>query len=168
MFLKDRKKELEELKEAVKLGFKAVKEEFNEHLDSINGNTQEIDVVHSRIDELDSKIEKLNERIDNIYMKMSLVPNFEDVTLTFREQEVFICVYTHDMITYGEIADMLGLTEFMVKNYIASLISKGIPILKQFKENEFYLYLDPEFKVLQAKKNILSINESILKNYNLV
>lgn len=87
-----------------------------------------------------------------------------NVELTHREQEVFVVLYAaQEKITAKEIAKKLGFTDEMVNRYVYNLISKGIPILKQFSKDNMYLYMELKFKELQARKNILKIDESISK-----
>ncbi len=160
-------KEAEKLKDmqsSVKKAFESIREELNVHLDTINQNT-EVQSIYDYLSELDSKIEKLNERIDELQMFVN--PDSEvkfDVELTHREQEVFLVLYAEtNRITAKDVARKLGFTDEMVNRYVYNLISKGIPILKQYSDNQLYLYLDLKFKDLQARKNVLKINESISK-----
>ena len=148
----------------VKTAFKAVKTELNNHLDSINQNTIEVQSVFEFLSELDDKIEKLRERIDELqlYINPELDPDKFKVKLTLREQEVFMVLYAvQKPVTLNDIARRLGLTEEMVNNYIFNLISKGIPVLKQFKQGKMLLYLDLKFRDLQARKNVLDINKNV-------
>ena len=154
-----------DMKKGLKKAFDSVKEELNVHLDTINDNTSEIQSIYDYMGELDLKIEKLNERIDELqmYINPGVESKFE-VELTHREQEVFLVLYaSSEKVTAKDIAKRLGFTDEMVNRYVYNLISKGIPVLKQFVEKEMFLYLDLKFKDLQAKKNILKIDESISK-----
>jgi len=155
-----------DLRNGVKKAFDAVKEEFNVHLDTINQNTSEVQKIYDYLAEIDSKIEKLNERIDGLQMNINpeMTENQFNVELTHREQEVFVVLYAaQEKITMSEIAKRLGFTDEMVNRYVYNLISKGIPILKQFTKKGMNIYLDLKFKEMQARKNILKIDESISK-----
>lgn len=159
-------KELRQIQAGIKKSFNAVKEEFNVHLDSINLNTTEIQSLYEYLSEVDVKIDKLNERLDEIQMYIN--PDINDdqfnVELTHREQEVFVVLYAaQDKITAVEIAKKLGFTDEMVNRYVYNLITKGIPVLKQFVKKEMYLNLDLKFKDLQARKGVVQISESISK-----
>ncbi len=136
------------------------------HLDSINQNTNEIESLYDYIADVDCKIEKLNERIDELFMFLKPIPKCDglDLGLSHREQEVFIILYSEDKVSLGAVAKRLGFTEEMVNRYVSSLTSKGIPVLRQFVGGDLFLYMDLKFKDLQAKKNVLKINESISKN----
>jgi len=150
----------------IKLSFNKIKGELDVHLDSINQNTSEIQNIYDYLQDLDSKIEKLNERIDelNMFVGPKMTEEQLSADLTHREQEVFVVLYAQeDKITAKDIARKLGFSDEMVNRYIYNLITKGIPVLKQYEGDTVHLYLDLKFKNLQAKKNILKIDESIFK-----
>ena len=46
----------------------------------------------------------------------------------------------------------------MVNEYLARLVEKGIPLMKKFINGASYIRLNPEFKRVQAKENILMID----------
>lgn len=154
----------EMLKESLKTAFKQIKNEFNEHLETINQNTTEIQGLYDYISEVEQKIDKLNERLDELQMTINPDMNYEQfqVELTHREQEVFMMLYAEpNKVTPMEMARKLGFTDEMVHRYIYNLITKGIPIIKHYEKDEMLLTLDHRFKDLQARRNILKINESI-------
>lgn len=137
---------------------------MDDHRETINQNTTEVQNIYEYLHDLDAKLEKLNERIDDVHMYMapSMAEEQFSVDLTHREQEVFVVLYaSEDKVTATEIARKLGFTDEMVNRYVYNIISKGIPILKHYDNDQIYLYLDLKFKNLQARKNILKINESI-------
>jgi predicted DNA-binding transcriptional regulator len=78
------------------------------------------------------------------------------------EQQVFLVIYTLEeekgSITYEDIAKKLNISEQLAGNYVTSIIEKGVPILKRYINSKPYLRLDPEFKTLQAKENILQLS----------
>lgn len=160
-----RKEELKEMQANITNAFKKVKEEMNVHLETINQNSTEIQSLYDYLDELNTKIEKLNERIDEIQIYSSDEEEKKfDIELTNREQEVFLVIYSEDdVISAKEISKKLGFTDEMVNRYIYNMISKGIPLLRHYKDGESYVSMDLKFKNLQAKKNLLKINESISK-----
>jgi len=151
---------------------RVINEEFEEHLLSINENTSEIQENSAYLYELDNKISKLNERISDIYMilskmtgkKLRKMPAFEDIDpLTEKEKLVFLNLYTEEKpITFTDLSNKLNMSIELTRQYIISLIEKGIPIQKTFKNTRPYLLLDQKFKNLQAKKNILKIEQKIL------
>jgi transcription initiation factor TFIIIB Brf1 subunit/transcription initiation factor TFIIB len=158
-------------KKGVGLAFNKVKDELTEHLDAINQNTNELSTMQQYIAELELKIEKLSERVDELVAsKQSAISYDINSSLTLREQEVFLALYTADSKkTATEIAQYLGLTDVLIHNYIYKLISKGIPIEKEYssKGNMTLYVLNSHFKDVQARKNIVVINESVLEEMNL-
>lgn len=168
-------KEFDSHKKGVSLAFNKVKEELTEHLDAINQNTNEMSFMHQYIVELENKIEKLSERIDEITLtndstNPSKIEYDVEQSLSIREQEVFLALYLADSKkTAVEIAQYLGLTEDLINNYVFKLISKGIPINKIFSKNKSSLFysLNKHFKDLQARKNVVMINESVMEEMNI-
>ncbi len=149
--------------------FTKIKQEFEEHLQAINENTNEISANYEYICEIESKLDKLSERIDQIQMYFTgsgidiARRNNPDVKrLNRMEQQVFLVIYTLEeekgSITYEDIARKLGISEQLAGNYVTSLIEKGVPILKRYINSKPYLRLDPEFKTLQAKENVLQLS----------
>lgn len=158
--------------EKVKSAIIKVQEELEEHRDSINASTDEIQANYASVCELDNKIAKLNERIDDIYnilsklsgKKLNKVPSFEDIDpLTSEEKNVFLNLYTESgPITYAELARKLKMSVELARQYILRLMEKGIPIQKTYKNTRPYIILNQKFKNLQAKQNILKIEQKIL------
>ncbi|MFA6072556.1 MAG: hypothetical protein WC758_00385 [Candidatus Woesearchaeota archaeon] len=157
--------DIKDVQKGIKNAFKAVKEEMNVHLETINQNSSEIQSIYEYLNELDSKIEKLNERIDELQMFIN--PEQEEtfaIELTNREQEVFLIIYSEtSTISAKEISKKLGFSDEMVNRYVYNMISKGVPLLRQYKDNEVFVSLELKFKELQARKNVLKIDESISK-----
>lgn len=84
--------------------------------------------------------------------------------LTKREQEIFLVLYTSEgFLSYSDIAKKTTLTFSLVQAYISNIIAKGIPILKKYMDNKAFLYLDPSFKSLQARENIVKIEDSVIR-----
>ena len=147
-----------------------IRHEIEEHLQAINENTNEIAANYEYTCEFESKLDKLSERIDNIQMYLESCQgnfiakrsNFDVKRLNRREQEVFLVIYTLEeekgSVTYEDISRKLGMSEQLASNYITSLIEKGVPIIKRYTNSRPHLRLDPEFKTLQAKENILQLS----------
>ena len=167
----DISKSISRIKQDIKKAFSSIKGEMDEHLESINANTSEIHSNYEYVSELESRIDKLNERIEDLEMHQDHNPRqksqFRVRTLTRREQEVFLALYTLEQdqkpITYSRIGQFLGINEYIIQDHITSLITKGVPIHKNFFEKTVYLRLNPEFRELQAKKNIARVNEMVSK-----
>lgn len=149
--------------------FASIRQEFEEHLQSINENTNEIASNYEYTCELERKLDKLSERVEQIQMCLSESGGYASKTTKFdvkrlnrREQDVFLVIYTleeeKDSVTYRDIASKLSISEHLAGNYVTSLIEKGVPIMKKYINSRPYLKLDPEFKTLQTKENILQLS----------
>lgn len=147
-----------------------VKKQFEEHLQAINENTVEIESNHSYFSDLDLKLNKLAERLDQIQFflqrnsnfTIGTIESFEIKPLTRKEQYVFLVLYALEdekgSVTYLDIAKRTGIPESLVRDYMASIITKGVPVLKKYINGKAYMKLDKEFKRLQTKENILMID----------
>jgi len=165
--IKTVKTEMKEVKKELKKSLTSIQNEFEDHLESINENTNEIQSNYEFLCELDSKIEKLNERIDKIQFLLEgkKDSNYEIMPLTKREQEIFVVLYTsNDFLSYSDIAKKTTLTFSLVQAYISNIIAKGVPILKKYINNKVFLYLDPVFRNVQAKENLVEIDGSVIKS----
>ena len=143
---------------------------MTEHLDAINENTNEIQATNEYLSEIDAKIEKLKERIEEISIFIGMNKNYDELTnpirsLTINEKEVFMILYTlgeeKEYISYEDIARNLGLTEQLAMSYVTNIIEKGVPIMKRYIANKVHLKLNPDFKRLQAKENLLNIDKAV-------
>jgi DNA-directed RNA polymerase specialized sigma subunit len=156
----------------LKCAFSKIKDEMNNYRESINENTNEIQSNYEYMCRIDSKINKMSERIDEISMfiqnnattnsSINQIKNqFSVSTLTTKEQEIFMAIYTQDDVSYKEIGRKICLTENLVVCYVTNLMTKGIPVIKRYDGEEVRLAIEPDFKSVQAKENILGINETI-------
>lgn len=157
----------------LKKAFSEIHEQFEDHLTAINENTNEIQASHQYIAELDTKLEKLNQRLERIELflqkerglEIEKKPVFNIKPLTKREKEIFLILYTSEekkALTYLDIARATALTEDIVSSYITSIMRKGVPLIKKYINSKAFLRLDPVFKALQAKENILKIEQKTL------
>jgi len=163
---------IENIKKTITIAISEIHEEMEEHLETINENTSEIQSNYEHSTELDNKITKLNEKIDEIYnilgkltgKKLTKIAKYEDIDpLTTMEKNVFLNIYTEDQpITYAELAKKINMSISLTRQYLTNLLEKGIPIQKRYIKTRPYIYLDKKFKNLQAKKNILKIEQKIL------
>jgi len=170
IFLRGIGLEISRLNKSLKGEFIKIRNEFEEHLQAINENTNEISANYEYIAEIESKVEKLSERVDNLQMFLEANCNvsfakksdFDVKKLNRREQEVFLVIYTleeeKESVTYADIAERLGISEQLAGNYVTSIIEKGVPIIKRYINSKPFLRLDPEFKTLQTKENILQLS----------
>jgi hypothetical protein len=157
---------LKKLDAMLKGAFVKIKEEIEDHKESINQNTNEIQSNYEYLCRLEMKIDKLAERIDEISLFLnhpSSVRQQDVLELTSNEQRVFVVLYANDsgMLTYQDIAARTGFTENLVICYIGNLVAKGVPVIKRYLGGQMQLAIDPTFKDLQAKGNIVRLNQSV-------
>jgi hypothetical protein len=154
----------------LKQEFVRIRHEFEDHLQAINENTNEISANYEYITELENKLDRLTARVDQIQMciesnsgiKAGQANKFDVKKLDRKEQDVFLVIYTLEdekgSISYEDISQRLGISVHLAGNYVTSIIEKGVPIIKRYLNSKPYLNLDPEFKTLQAKENILQLS----------
>ena len=132
----------------------------DEHLSAINGNTQEITVLFDYLRELDAKFERLTQRLDNLQLSIGKPLEKPLITpLNHEEKKIFLQLYTENLpLTSGEIAVKVGLDITTVPDFISSLIGKGVPLQRSFANNQFFFSLDPHFKEVQAKENVINLS----------
>ena len=158
-----------ELKDA----FSQVKDEFEEHLTAINENTNEIQATHECFAHLEEKITKVEEKLEKISLFLQSAgfeaeeqPEFSPIKLSKREQEVFLVLYTQEEVkgplSYLDVAHYTGIPEDIIASYIANMIAKGVPLRKRYINNQARFSLHPHFKAVQAKENILGIEQQML------
>lgn len=154
----------------LKNSFSKIKDELNDHRECLNQNTNEIQGNYEYLCKLESKIDKLTERLDEISLFLEKASGKEEKveekftvsTLTRKEQEVFMAIYISEAgATYSEISKRTGLNENLIVCYVTNLIAKGVPLMKRYLANGVRLYIEEEFKRVQAQKNILQISESV-------
>ena len=155
---------------SIKSEIAKIKHDSEEHLQAINESTNEIAANYEYTCEIERKLDKLSERVDQLQifletgfnMPSSNRAEFDVKRLNRREQEVFLVIYTLEeekgSLTYLDIANRLDISEQLAGNYVTSLIEKGVPIIKRYINCRPYFRLDPVFKTLQAKENILQLS----------
>ncbi len=165
----DNTDKLKILKVTLNRSFEQVKDQFEDHLEAINENTNEIHSNFEYLCEMDRKIDKLAEKIDELNHLMreqrgekAEKKEFEFKPLTKKEKEVFYALYVltegRRFSSYKEIARRSCFSEELVAAYITSLIEKGIPVAKKYANRKAYVCLDPGFREIQAKENIVGVN----------
>jgi DNA repair ATPase RecN len=173
MFSRDKNiNDINKIEKGIKTAFSRIKEEFDEHRLSINENTNEIQQNYQYLCELDQKIDTLSQRMDEICMGIGQLKNQNYKLsesriiqpLTLAEQELFLVLYAKNKgLTYAKLAQFINKTEKQINDMIISMIDKGIPIIKRFDENKISVEIEDDFKVAQAKENILNIHESTMR-----
>ncbi len=144
----------------MKKEFTAMKRILEEHLSSINENTSEIQALFDYLQEVELKVDKLSQRLDGA--QLTLGQNLARpliAPLNHTEMKVFLVLYTEEMpLSYNEIAAKASLPLGLVPECLSSLTSKGIPFQRSFYGNQLFLKLDPRFKELQAKENLVNLS----------
>lgn len=166
------KEELNKIKNVLRDSISSINQEFEEHLDSINENTNEIQANYEYLCDIDNKINKLNEKIEEIQLILSkftgksleLQPNHTKIEpLTKAEQKIFLAIYTEERpISYMEISKRMCMPLTLVREYVTNLIEKGVPIHKTYVKGRPFILMEKTFKDLQAKKNIVQIDQQVL------
>ncbi|NJL44421.1 MAG: hypothetical protein HC945_03875 [Nitrosarchaeum sp.] len=141
--------------------FASMVESVQDHLDAINKNTDELLCCFSFLTELETKLAKLSERLDAVeHVRPATPPHAE--TLTTAEQEVFLALYVSDVpISIRMTARRLGLSEELIERLVEALALKGVPIDRNYRNQEVYLSVPSRFKQLQAQRNVLGITRQI-------
>ncbi len=146
----------------------SIREELDEHMQSINGNTEEIDVQNHFICELDNRMTKIEERMDEVqFLLRQLVTKARlSVELTKDEQRVFLILYTHEKFMKAErVADKSYLSQQTVADCLTSMMDKGLPIEREVLEGEVYVRMNDDFKLRQAKEQIIRIDPDVTSQY---
>jgi len=147
----------------------AFREELDDHRTSINENTNEIQASYEYFEALDKKLDTLSARLDELTLLVKGKKEgkkFSFSPLTKREKEVFQALFflveLAPFTTYREIARKVCMTDALVAQYVTNMIEKGIPVLKKYYEGKVYLKLDPGFRDLQLKENVVGLNSLLL------
>jgi hypothetical protein len=160
---------LSRFEEALRGTFSRIREELEDHKESINQNTNEIQTNYEYLCRLEQKIDKLSERLDELSLFMnhpSCGKQGDILELTQNEQKVFVCLYASDdrPLTYHEIASKTGFSENLVVCYIGNLIAKGVPLTKKSLGSRVHLSIEPSFRELQARSNVVKLHHSAAHN----
>ena len=137
-----------------------VKNALEEHLSAINENTSEIQALFDYIHELETKIEKLSTRLDETQLNQNLQPPKKEIApLNQMEKKIFLTLYTEETaLSSAEISARTGIALSIVPEELSALTSKGIPLIRNVCENQLFFKLDPCFKELQAKENLVNLS----------
>lgn len=161
----------------LKRALESIQEQFDDHLNAINENTNEIQANFELFSQIEQKLDKLAERIDKIQIFLEKnhnfvpenAPRYNIEPLSKQEKEIFMVLYALEeakgTLTYHDLARGLGVTDKTAQDYIGNLMRKGIPILKKYTRNTVYFCLDRDFKTVQAKSNLLHIEQQNIQNW---
>lgn len=136
------------------------KRALEEHLSAINENTSEIQVVFDYLQEVETKVDKLNHRLDEMQLTQGLPLSKPCITsLSHDEKTVFLILYTEEKpLTMEEISERTHLSLSLIVDLISALTKKGIPLQRSYANEQFFFSLNPEFKEIQAKENLVNLS----------
>lgn len=142
-----------------------MREELDDHRLAINENTAELEAQNEVLGNLHRKLDKLAERVDELTLLVkgeSEQPRFVVQPLSAREKETFHALYeltaTQPFASYEQIARKALLSRELVACYVTGLLQKGVPLVKKYDGNRVYLRIDPRFRDLQAKNNVVGLD----------
>ena len=141
-----------------------IKLALDEHLSGINDNTTEIQALFDYLHELEAKVDKLNSRLDCVQLGLGGLSNTAFSKpfvspLDQIEKKIFLVLYTEETpLSYAEIALKANVPKAIIAECISSLGSKGIPLARSFYSDQIFLKLDPRFKEVQAKENVVNLS----------
>jgi len=143
----------------MKSEFKAVKQALEEHLSAINENTSEIQAMFDYLQELEVKVEKVSQRLDQLQLNQNITLEKPTISpLTQTERRAFLTLYTEESpLSFEEIATRAKIPEALIPECISSLVNKGVPLQRSYFNNQLFLKLDPQFKEMQAKENLINL-----------
>lgn len=159
--------EISKMKKSLKESFFTIRKEFEDHLLAINENTLELSTHTEILNELDNKLEKLNEKLDSVILSMS--QKEKEIVLTQSEQKIFLLLYMskdEHFIPIFEMVEKTNIPEMQIRSSIAHMQKAGLPIYVKTLNLVSHYMLDSEFKLKQAKENIIKIDEMLIKTIN--
>ena len=137
--------------------FEHIRAALEEHLLAINENTGEIQALFDYLHEMESKMEKLSTRLDALQLSE---PGKVDITpLDQDEKRLFLTLYTEQTpLSYQELAQKVGCDTGLVIEHVSSLVRKGVPLQRSYANKQLFFTLDPQFKEMQAKENLVNLS----------
>lgn len=143
----------------MKKEFKQVRQDLEEHLSAINENTLEIQALLDYLQEMETKLDKFGQRLDQLQLKDPSSEKPFVSPLDQLEKKIFLVLYTEEEpLTFREIAAKANLPDALVPEAISSLVQKGVPLHRSSFNNRLFFKLDPRFKELQAKENLVNLS----------
>lgn len=141
----------------MKKEFEEIKHIMEDHLSSINENASEIQALFDYIHEMEVKVEKLSQRLEQV--QLSPPEKISVITLNHLEKKVFLAFYTEEMpLSFHDLSEKAELPISVVPDCVSSLIKKKIPLQRSCRNNQIFFKLDPLFKELQAKENVVNLS----------
>jgi len=137
-----------EIIERMKHNFALIEQSLSEHLSAINENTAELQSFFDYIQELDQKLEKLSQRLDQIQLQMN-VPNDKPYVapLNPTEKKLFLVLYTEEApLNCFDLSQKSGVPCSIIREYLATIVQKGVPLNRSFQNSHTYYQLSYKFK----------------------
>ncbi|MBI4152471.1 hypothetical protein HY495_02060 [Candidatus Woesearchaeota archaeon] len=145
---------------AIEKDLQNIRRAVEEHLSAINENTEEIQSLFDYLNEAEMKMDKLSQRLDHLQLSLGQPMEKPGIApLTHVERKVFLVLYTEETpLSQKEIVERSGFSADFVRECISSLIKKGVPLQRSFFNEQIFLRLNPQFKELQAKENLINLS----------
>ena len=144
----------------MKQEFNFIRKQLEDHLSAINENTSEIQALLDYLQQIETKIEKISQRMDVLQLQddnLKCKPAVEPLTQI--EKKIFLILYTEENpLTFIEISEKTRLVPSLIPDYISSMVHKGVPLQRSSFNNHLFFKLDPKFKEIQAKENIINLS----------
>ena len=137
-----------------------VKHALEEHLSTINENTSEIQALFDFLQDIETKMEKVSQRLDQLQLNQGQpLPKPAITPLNQIEKKIFLNLYTEEApLSVNEIAVRSSLSPSIVMESIGTLTQKGVPLSRNFCQDQMFFKLDPGFKERQAKENLINLS----------
>ena len=151
----------------LKITIDQTKEEFDEHLLAINENTGELRQQETNLCEMDLRLSKIEEKMESLTMilKQVIGAGFS-VVLSRDEQRIFLALYTHEKFqSCQELSDRSLLSLDIIDEAVKAMMDKGIPIEREILNGIVFFSLKNEFKLKQAKEQIIKIDEEVTRQF---
>ncbi len=154
---------MSELDKSMHSELQRIRQALEEHLNGINDNTQEIQSLFDYLQEMEIKLEKISQRMDQLQLgNSSATPITSKPAITplnQMEKKVFLTLYTGEMaLSYKEIAERTQLSCSVIPECISTLVGKGVPIVRNFCNDQILIKIEPGFKEMQAKENLVNLS----------
>lgn len=130
--------------------------ELDDYRESINQHDEELRELYAMVD-------KLKENLEEHKLMLGTTSVFDTrLNLSYDEKRILLVLYANDcLLSAKDIAIKLSTDSLFVDNQLEHLTLKGVPIIKQKSlHNELFFSLDPRFKAIQAKENVLKVTSA--------
>lgn len=124
----------------------------------------EIKGAYEFITALEEKITLLQTKLEALEQEKKVVSLHEP--MPYRAQELFLVLYdAHEPVSLEDISVQTGLTLDYIDKIICYMQEQHIPLHEEKRLGKRWFFLEPTFKELQARKNIVRIDEYISRRF---